>query len=78
MNERYPVTDEYEIPDDLDPFPIGFFGEDSIAILDRKSGKILMLMHDCGEDNPLKDVSENLMELMKSHANSIIEFMENE
>lgn len=34
-----------------------------------------MLIHDCGEDNPLKDVSENLMELMKSHVNSIIEFM---
>jgi len=37
-----------------------------------------MLIHECGEDNPLKDVSEKLMKLMKSHANSIIEFMENE
>lgn len=49
----------------------------SIAILDRESGKILMLIHDCSEDNPLKDVSENLIELMKSQSNSIIEFMEN-
>lgn len=65
---------EYELPENLQPFPIGVFGDGSTAILDLATGKVLMLIHDCAEDVPLEDIAPSLLELLKAQAENIIEF----
>lgn len=62
---------EYELPADLQPFPIGGFGEGSTAILDQSSGKIMMLIHDAGE-TPLREIAVDFNELMTMLAESAI------
>jgi hypothetical protein len=62
---------EYELPAELRPFPIGGFGEGSIAILDQTSGKVLMLIHDAGEQ-PLREIAVDFNELMTMLAESAI------
>ncbi|MEC0129004.1 SMI1/KNR4 family protein [Paenibacillus pabuli] len=65
------VEKEYELSADLEPFPIGGFGEGSIAILDQTSGKVLMLIHDAGE-RPLREIAVDFNELMTMLAESAI------
>ncbi len=65
------VEKEYELSADLQPFPIGGFGEGSMAILDQSSGKIMMLIHDAGE-TPLKEIAVDFNELMTMLAESAI------
>ncbi|MGC5775800.1 SMI1/KNR4 family protein [Paenibacillus pabuli] len=65
------VEKEYELSADLEPFPIGGFGEGSIAILDQTSGKVLMLIHDAGEW-PLREIAVDFNELMTMLAESAI------
>ncbi|SEK81798.1 SMI1/KNR4 family protein [Paenibacillus sp. OK003] len=62
---------EYELHVELQPFPIGGFGEGSIAILDQTSGKVLMLIHDAGE-LPLREIAVEFNELMMMLAESAI------
>ncbi|KOY13112.1 SMI1/KNR4 family protein [Paenibacillus xylanivorans] len=62
---------EYELPPELQPFPIGLFGEGSIAVLDQTSGKVLMLIHDAGEQ-PLREIAVDFIELMTMLAESAI------
>ncbi|WP_164848610.1 SMI1/KNR4 family protein [Paenibacillus sp. DCT19] len=62
---------EYDLPAELEPFPIGGFGEGSIAILDRTSGKVLMLVHDAYE-LPLENIAVDFNELMTMLAESAI------
>ncbi|MCG7377859.1 SMI1/KNR4 family protein [Paenibacillus sp. ACRSA] len=62
---------EYDLPAELEPFPIGGFGEGSIAILDQPSGKVLMLVHDAYE-LPLEDVAVDFNELMTMLAEAAI------
>ncbi len=69
--EEYQVGG-YDMPEDLEPFPIGGFGEGSLAIIDNKTHKIFMLIHDCYEDNPLEEIATNFTELMKMLANSAL------
>ncbi|MDR1660960.1 MAG: SMI1/KNR4 family protein [Azoarcus sp.] len=68
--EGYP-----DLPDDLDPFPIGGFGEGSIAVLDRATGKIFMLIHDCAEDVPLEDVADSFEGFIRRQAENLLEYM---
>ncbi|MGD0032106.1 SMI1/KNR4 family protein [Paenibacillus illinoisensis] len=67
---------EYDLSEDLNPFPIGGFGEGSIAILERNSGKILMLIHDYAGDYPFQEVAPNFNGLMEMLAESAIWFQE--
>jgi hypothetical protein len=69
--EGYP-----DLPKDIDPFPVGGFGEGSIAILDRSTEKILMLIHDCADDIPLEDVAISFKELIKQRAENILSWYE--
>lgn len=62
---------EYDLPAELEPFPIGGFGEGSIAILDQTSGKVMMLVHDAYE-LPLEDVAVDFNELMTMLAEAAI------
>jgi hypothetical protein len=79
LAEEYPAFmrnwqeyQEGERGEDLDPFPIGGFGEGSVAVLDRNSGKILMLIHDCADDAPLEDVAGSLKEMVEKRAKDVI------
>ncbi|MBY0204741.1 SMI1/KNR4 family protein [Paenibacillus cucumis (ex Kampfer et al. 2016)] len=63
---------EYDLPGGLKLFPIGGFGEGSIAVLDESSGKVLMLVHDCGDDIPLVEIESDFCALMTMHAESAI------
>ncbi len=65
------VEKQYELPADLQPFPIGGFGEGSMAVLDQTSGKVLMLIHDAGE-LPLREIAVDFNELMTLLAESAI------
>jgi len=66
--EGYP-----DLPKELDPFPIGGFGEGSIAILDQTTGKVMMLIHDCAEDVPLEDVADSFKSLVQESAENLLE-----
>lgn len=63
---------EYDLPDGLKLFPIGGFGEGSMAVLDESSGKVLMLVHDSGDDVPLVEIESDFCALMTMHAESAI------
>ena len=63
---------EYDLPGGLKLFPIGGFGEGSIAVLDEISGKVMMLIHDSGEDVPLVEIESDFCALMTMHAESAI------
>ncbi|MCP1182303.1 SMI1/KNR4 family protein [Paenibacillus sp. 1781tsa1] len=65
------VKKEYQLSDDLNPFPIGGFGEGSMAILDQTSGKILMLIHDAG-DTPIREIAVDFNDLMTQLTESAI------
>jgi hypothetical protein len=67
--EGYP-----DMPKDIEPFPIGGFGEGSIAILDNLTGKVQMLIHDCADDIPLEDVADSFKVLLQQHAENIVMF----
>ena len=70
--ENYP-----DLPSDLEPFPIGVFGEGSIAFLNRKDGKVFMLIHDCNDDVPLQEIAPSFFELVKTRAEGIVSWSEN-
>lgn len=63
---------EYDLSEDLNPFPIGGFGEGSIAVLERNSGKVLMLIHDYAGDQPFQEVAPHFNGLMEMLAESAI------
>ncbi|WP_145332956.1 SMI1/KNR4 family protein [Paenibacillus xylanexedens] len=63
---------EYDLPGGLQLFPIGGFGEGSIAVLDETSGKVMMLIHDSGEDVPLVEIESDFCAIMTMHAESAI------
>ncbi|MFS0870942.1 SMI1/KNR4 family protein [Paenibacillus xylanilyticus] len=63
---------EYDLPENLNPFPIGGFGEGSIAFLERNSGKVLMLIHDYSGEIPLQEVAKHFNGLMEILAESAI------
>lgn len=63
---------EYDLSEDLNPFPIGGFGEGSIAVLERNSGKVLMLIHDYAGDHPFQEVAPHFNGLMEMLADSAI------
>ncbi|MBD8838380.1 SMI1/KNR4 family protein [Paenibacillus sp. CFBP 13594] len=65
------VKKEYQLTDDLNPFPIGGFGEGSMAMLDQTSGKILMLIHDAG-DTPIREIAADFNDLMTQLTESAI------
>lgn len=65
------VKKEYKLSDDLNPFPIGGFGEGSMAMLDQTSGKILMLIHDAG-DTPIREIAVDFNDLMTMLTESAI------
>ncbi|KAA8783016.1 hypothetical protein ABIE27_003070 [Paenibacillus sp. 4624] len=63
---------EYDLPSGLKLFPIGGFGEGSIAVLDETSGKVLMLIHDDASDLPLREIEPDFYRLMMLLAESAI------
>lgn len=63
---------EYDLPEDLNPLPIGGFGEGSIAVLEQNSGKVLMLIHDYAGDYPFQEVAPHFNGLMEMLAGSAI------
>ncbi|PAD29263.1 SMI1/KNR4 family protein [Paenibacillus sp. 7523-1] len=63
---------EYDLSEDLIPFPIGGFGEGSIAVLEQNSGKVLMLIHDYAGDHPFQEVAPHFNGLMEMLAESAI------
>ncbi len=63
----------YTMPGNIDPFPIGGFGEGSLAFIDQVSGKIFMLIHDCFEDVPIEEIAGSFTELMERKARIAIE-----
>ncbi|KAA8747685.1 SMI1/KNR4 family protein [Paenibacillus sp. UASWS1643] len=65
------VKKEYQLSDDLNLFPIGGFGEGSMAMLDQTSGKILMLIHDAG-DTPIREIAVDFIDLMTQLTESAI------
>lgn len=69
---------EYKMPEELNPFPIGSFGDGSIAILDRDTGKVFMLIHDCYEDVPIEDVADSFTSLVHRQAQSVVNFFDSE
>lgn len=67
---------EYTMPENLDPFPIGSYGDGSIAILDRITGKVFMLIHDCCEDVPIEHVADSFTSLVHMQAQSVANFLD--
>lgn len=66
----------YDMPETLDLFPVGGFGDGSTAVLDRNTGKVFILIHDCYEDPPLEEIAADLAALMQSLAGFVIELEE--
>ncbi|WP_434756685.1 hypothetical protein [Paenibacillus amylolyticus] len=56
----------------LQLFPIGGFGEGSIAVLDETSGKVMILIHDDASDLPLRELEPDFYALMMLLAESAI------
>ncbi len=63
---------EYDMQGGLQLFPIGGFGEGSIAVLDETSGKVMILIHDDASDLPLRELEPDFYALMMLLAESAI------
>lgn len=66
----------YTMPSDLRPFPIGFFGEGSLAIIDINTEKVFMFIHDAYEDIPLEEIAVDLVSLLKLGADNMLEWLD--
>ena len=69
---------EYPSLNNIDPFPVGSFGDGSVAFLDRNSLKIYILIHDFGifsddvGDFPCELCFENFGELVEMQVEIIL------
>ncbi|WP_342513839.1 SMI1/KNR4 family protein [Sporosarcina sp. FSL K6-1522] len=66
----------YDMPENLCPFPIGFFGEGSVAIIDRYTEKVFILLHDAYEDVPLEEIAVDFVSLLKFGMDNMYEWLE--